>query len=175
MTVMLNELKPPLEDALEHHGIKGMKWGQRKNAPPSPHAPAHARTARAQAIQKTTSGVKSFHNFNQKHKKAIRIGAAVVGVAAAAVILKNHGSLPIGSLKTIDSHGMGSSGHQAVKAFEKQVWDKKVTSVLSDINSAHGQQTQYMRQFMDSMGKTYNPRSNPFTPEARALGLPRGS
>ena len=23
--------KPPLEDVLEHHGIKGMRWGHRKS------------------------------------------------------------------------------------------------------------------------------------------------
>jgi hypothetical protein len=30
MTVT-NELKPPLEEALEHYGVKGMKWGVRRD------------------------------------------------------------------------------------------------------------------------------------------------
>jgi hypothetical protein len=32
---MLHEEKPSLEEVLEHHGIKGMKWGVRKAGAPS--------------------------------------------------------------------------------------------------------------------------------------------
>ncbi len=32
MTIM-NEVNPPLDDVLEHHGVKGMRWGTRKSGP----------------------------------------------------------------------------------------------------------------------------------------------
>lgn len=159
--MFLNETKDSLEATLEQSGVKGMKWG----------------------VRKASSGVKSVHDFQKKHKKAIVITAAVVGAGAAAVILKNRGALPISSMGTrnlgpkltvTNAHGTSHYGEEAVKAFQKHVWDKKVTSVLSDINSAHADQTRHMRDVFNAAGKTYNPRSNPFSPEARLL-LPRGT
>jgi hypothetical protein len=65
---MLHEDKMALDNALEHYGVKGMKWGVRKD-----------RTS----AEKTAA---------RKKKKKILVGAAiVVGAGAAAVVLKGEG------------------------------------------------------------------------------------
>ena len=52
MTMMLGQEKPPLEDILEHHGIKGMKWGVRKEQ--DEHISTEKRAVRRQASLSAT-------------------------------------------------------------------------------------------------------------------------
>jgi hypothetical protein len=49
---MLNEVNPPLEDTLEHFGVKGMHWGHRK-------ARAEAGTPSKRDIRKANRAAKS--------------------------------------------------------------------------------------------------------------------
>ncbi len=79
----LNETKPSLDDALEHFGVQGMKWGVRKQA-----------TARPQ----------NSRNVDRK-RKAVKIAGGAVAVATLAVgayavrnQLKNHGALKVANL-----------------------------------------------------------------------------
>jgi hypothetical protein len=70
------------EDAyLEHHGVKGMKWGQRKK-------------------RETRAG--SFSSLSKSDKrKAVAIAggvsAAAVGAVAVAILLERHGMKPVPS------------------------------------------------------------------------------
>jgi hypothetical protein len=68
---------------LAHHGIKGQKWGVRRfqNKDGSYTAEGRSRYLRDSEDSDKRNGVKDFYN---KHKKAIKIGAAAV--ASAAVI-----------------------------------------------------------------------------------------
>lgn len=85
--MFLNETKPPLEEVLEHHGIKGMHWGQRR-----------AQKAAYKAQTKAYKQIEKEYN-DQAHadrKRKIAIGAlTVVGIAATAVVLHKTGNLKI--------------------------------------------------------------------------------
>lgn len=56
---------PTLEEVLEHHGIKGMKWGVRRNKTPSVQlAPSddHKNAHGARTIAKTSGGTHALSN-----------------------------------------------------------------------------------------------------------------
>lgn len=46
MTVFVGFEKPSLEDTLEHYGVKGMRWGQRKKRDLAPLKVAYGKTSR---------------------------------------------------------------------------------------------------------------------------------
>jgi hypothetical protein len=108
--------QPPLAEAyLEHFGVKGMKWGQRK------------------------SGTSS------KRSKALKIGGAAAvaaGAAVAVTVLARGGRLPIGrSTATRAAKGRAA----AARISDQAVWKKNVNSVLSDMRSANADQDRWMR------------------------------
>ena len=93
----------PVGDHLEHHGIKGMRWGQRRfqNDDGSLTALGRARYGVSNAYGRARSSARSAYgkvkanreyngkkvrSFYKKNKKAIKIGAAVAGTAAAAAL-----------------------------------------------------------------------------------------
>lgn len=66
---------------LQHHGVKGMKWGRRKTRPQSTGtgrrgSQANTDSAQSEAARKEARRAKA--------KKAAKVGAAVVGTALAA-------------------------------------------------------------------------------------------
>lgn len=125
--------KPLLSDlvALEHHGIKGMKWGVRKEGTSSGGTSSFKRTA-----------------------KRVGIGVLVVGgTAATAYVLSQHGSSSVSSIPKLtpkftvtNKHGTSTYGEHAVKAFEDHVWKQSVASLSKDIAEANASQDQWMRR-----------------------------
>jgi hypothetical protein len=98
--------KPPLDEALlEHHGIKGMRWGVRR---------------------KSTSGDHS--NF-KRNAKRVGVGVlAVGGVAAAAYVLSKHGGSSVSSIpKFTATH---KHGEEAVKAFDEHIWKRQLDTIM---------------------------------------------
>lgn len=100
--MILNETKPPLDEALAHFGVKGMRWGQRR-AQRAAENDARARVAAEdRAIQ-------DYHDQERydRRKKQIAVGAlAVAGTAATLIILKKNGHLtiPTPSLKSLNEN-----------------------------------------------------------------------
>lgn len=142
--MFLNETKPALDVVLEHHGVKGQKWGVTKATPSGKSSPS--------------AGPK------KSKKKKIIVGVVLVaGIAAAAVILHKRGSTPI---KTISSTSKtAQAGKHATDTLRKAHMD----AFYKDVAQAHAAQTSHMKAVFDKAGQQYNPRKNPFTPEARAL------
>jgi len=68
--------KPPLDEVMEHVGVKGMHWGVRKSS---------------------SSSSSSKPTMSTKKKVAVGVGVGVlaVGAAAAAVALSKHGKVPV--------------------------------------------------------------------------------
>lgn len=77
--MFLNETKPPLDEALAHFGVLGMKWGHRKSSSSyDEHFDLEPKKS------------------NHTAAKIVAVGAVVAaGALASALILKNHGSLPV--------------------------------------------------------------------------------
>lgn len=114
---MILDDKPPLDEALlEHHGIKGMRWGVRRKSTPGDHS-----------------------NF-KRNAKIVGAGAlALGGAAAAAYVLSKHGSkststvdLTPGITKLVrkDKYGTSTYGSEAVKAFDEHVWKQQVNTIM---------------------------------------------
>lgn len=80
--MLLNETKPPLDEALEHFGVRGMHWGQRKNRSSNLNLDAYDEAPKK----------------NHTVAKVATVGAVVLGAAAVAVILKKNGTFPTHSL-----------------------------------------------------------------------------
>jgi len=165
------------DEALEHFGIKGMHWGVSKavrNEGDSPH------------------GLSS----NQKKAVAIGAGAAVLaGLAATGYILNRNGKMPMHTAMSVLTKGAPpffSKGPTSVLTkgappmmtkglgpmikgsptvmtkgakIADQIIHKNANLMLKDIREAHASESKYMR----SIVPYYNPRKNPFTPEARSL------
>jgi hypothetical protein len=76
------------EEVLEHHGVKGMKWGVRKARGATSH-PNLRRAGRAAdaGLAGTVAGA-SLHGVLDP------LTAASVGAAVTVHVLRNHGSLP---------------------------------------------------------------------------------
>lgn len=76
MTRILNEVNPPLDDALAHVGVKGMKWGVRKK--------------RATSDQIREARVKVRNQESQINKQASRVDNAKTAKSRAAAQKKHH-------------------------------------------------------------------------------------
>ena len=96
-------LKPPLDDVLEHHGVKGMKWGIRKQKVSTGLARRSVNTGTAtSSTSKYTKNAKSRKGYSDKdyqkykakgmsHQQAVDAAKSarkkkIAGVAAAAAI-----------------------------------------------------------------------------------------
>lgn len=87
--MFLNETKPPLDEALAHYGVKGMKWGQRRAA----RQDAQEQQRISRQLEKDLFD----DDFDNTRQKRIIAGTAlaVVGIAATATILHKNGKLPL--------------------------------------------------------------------------------
>lgn len=178
------------EEALAHFGVKGMKWGVRKQE---------------------TSGSSAPHQGMSTKKKVLIGTIAVVGTGAAAAILIKGGGIPVSSLSRAASSLKGgfpknygstvkvaspsalrnpqhfgpidpanlakgwnlSPAHaQATAARGKKVVDtsafkKEMETMLKDIADAHAEQTRWMKTQVPG----YNARENPFVPASELQRL----
>ncbi len=72
----------PLDEALQHFGVKGMRWGVSKNAQPTYYD-----------IDDGTP-----RTFSKK-QKAAAFGVAVAGTAVVGVLMKKYGTVDLNSAK----------------------------------------------------------------------------
>lgn len=109
--------KPQLSDTyLEHFGVKGMRWGSRKDGKPG-----------------------------SKRRRALKIGAAALvagGAAVAVTVLVRNGRLPFST----SSASKAESGRRAAaRVADQAAWKKNVASLRSDIRKGHEDQDRWMR------------------------------
>lgn len=95
-----------MDETLEHFGVKGMRWGVRRNS--SSSGDSHA-------------------NLKRNVKIAGGVAAGVAGAAAAAYLLNKHGSLPTHSVAKLSA---SHQGKQAVEAFNEQLWRKQTSNIM---------------------------------------------
>lgn len=97
------------EEFLDHHGIKGMKWGVRKEG----------------------SSGKTDHS---KRNKRIAIGVGVVGAAAATALLARHGHLKMSQAKAQTKHIQETQKLLAARKLETREFLQKVNARQRAIN-----------------------------------------
>lgn len=86
--MFLNETNPPLDEALAHFGVKGMRWGQRRAAK------AEARSAAR--INRDMEKDLFKEERHDRRKKQLAVGAlALAGTAATVIVLRQNGHLKI--------------------------------------------------------------------------------
>ena len=94
------------DDELAHHGIKGQRWGVRRFQNRD-----GTRTAAGKARAKETTGQTEKKGLTDQQKRAIKIGAAVVGaslVAAGGVYLYKTGKIGNKGQEYISKHDWGN-------------------------------------------------------------------
>lgn len=155
-----HETEKPSLDELTHFGVKGMKWGVRKN-----------RGGKSQGMST---------------KKKVLIGAAVVGAGVAVALIAKNGRIPSATLSPSQWESIRTAGVNQAKAAKKSktveaahqasvgralLSDKKFQSTmdtfLKEIADAHADQTNFMLR----TNPGYNPRANPFTPKSEIKRL----
>lgn len=131
---------------LEHFGVKGMHWGQRK------------------------ADGSGGHETAKKVAKGVAAGAVIVGGAAASVyVLKKHGAkkaIEVGmksyakakTIKGVTDKIKSDYGYQkpnpttakgaqaTAKLAEQDAWKKNVNDVLGDMRQANKEQDAWMRK-----------------------------
>lgn len=132
---MIAAEKPPLGEAyLEHFGVKGMKWGQRK----------------AKELSKPPSTAK---------KVAARVGAVLLALGSVAFvtgIIVKTGNYPSKPTKLTTRHiAKGKSAVSKVQSHSE--WKRDVNSVLKDMEQANADQDRWMRSL--GLGAAVNNRS----------------
>lgn len=185
----MTEQQDAVDAFLAHYGVKGMRWGVRK--------------------ERDASGETTSNRVFNKRNAAIAGGVVAIGAGVTLAILAKNGTIATSAIKSnpqvreamkggakfianqaksggAKAASSSASSSSAAKAkatadsirktqqmFEKIQWDAKVKDFDKLIADAHAEQTLAMRKAMAAYGGTYNPRDNQFTPEAKRLQIGR--
>lgn len=144
-----------MDEALEHFGVKGMRWGVRKNRD-SGTSPDHARA--------------------KKVAKVAGAAALVGGAAVAVYVLNKNGHLPVKHLNISKTNTLtkriateeelrlqervtrntmeaaaaqaaraAQTGHEAVGKIKSEAWHKTVNEVMKGIDAANASQDAWLQ------------------------------
>lgn len=185
----MTERDEAVDAFLAHYGVKGMKWGVRKERDGS-------------------SGSGTHKVFNKKNA-AIAGGVLAIGGAITVGVLAKNGQIPMNAIqsnpqvkaaamagakflansaksakksapaaastarKAASKSSASAAAAQARRASQQIEWNARVKDLDNLIASAHAEQTLAMRKAMAAYGGTYNPRDNQFTPEFKRLQIGR--
>lgn len=83
---------PPQEDELYHHGVKGMKWGRRKQRVLKGRSTGSGKKSNTKTQKKMSDASK------QKIKKIAKTTAVVAGKVAIGTLLGSYGAIAAMSL-----------------------------------------------------------------------------
>ena len=115
------ELKHEVTEFLAHYGVKGMKWGQRREA-------QRAANAKVQEAKATLKSAKAVRNEGRKSaalsfaKKAAVATAVVAGAAVAASIVSKSGGKPASSISGVSPTGRPLFSASGVSAKTGKKW-----------------------------------------------------
>lgn len=113
---------------LQHHGVKGMKWGKRKARPE--HTSTGHRDGKA-TTESPEAQAAAKEARRKKAKIAVAIGAAVVGTALAAYGAKKASD----ALKDKAFKSAHERGKKAIEKYMDEQFFKKVRPVYNDKNA----------------------------------------
>ena len=116
------------EFELQHHGVKGMKWGKRKARPESAGTGSRGTNGTADSPD-TQDAAKEARRKNAK--RALAIGAAVVGTALAAYGAKKASD----ALKDKAFKSAHERGKKAIEKYMDEQFLKKTRAVYNDKNA----------------------------------------
>lgn len=99
--MFLNETKPPLDEVLEHYGVLGMHWGQRRRMAKAERA---ANKAQIDAYKKLEKEYDLEAGGHRKRNVAIGV-LAVAGTAATIAVLHKSGHIkvPVDAIRNLSS------------------------------------------------------------------------
>lgn len=79
-----NELKPPLDEAMEHYGVKGMKWGVRRSESQLARARGDKPPSRSKQIKTARKKVLSKRAQEQKNAPSLKAKASIALLGEAS-------------------------------------------------------------------------------------------
>jgi len=149
---------PPRSDELYHHGIKGQKWGH-MNGPPYPlgasdHSASEKKAGWRSSLKKSSSTDSNQNRqrkgLSDKQKRALKIGAAAVGVALIAggtayavktgkiSFVKDSGRKAVGNAIPELKTPLLSDSLSPTSVFKKLRSSESLSDTLANVNQLRG-------------------------------------
>lgn len=144
-----NDSDEALENFLEHHGVKGMKWGVRRDRPSG----AARRTAPAsthdRALQPTNHGISP--KVDGEHHLSKKLAAKVVTPKEVSDDAANHKEL----LSKVRTHGISSLSNPELKKFHERLdMEKKFSKFQEEQKAKKNTRTKkIMNKVLDQMAE----------------------
>jgi len=176
------------DDFLAHYGVKGMRWGVRREG------------------DAAGSSTPSKRGLSEGQKRALKIGAGLAVTAGAALtvsMLIKNGTIPVSRISAATKAARGveaarkspftyyagkakagaaeagkaSAGARYVKntlnkeasdLFNDDTWNTSVKDLMDQISNAHRDETKYMINNSAKSGMGYDPHLNRYSPESRS-------
>lgn len=137
------------EDFLEHHGVKGMKWGVRRDRPSGGVRRTAAAAAKDRALQPTTHTISP--KVEGEHHLSKKLAAKIVTPKEVSEDAAHHKEL----LTKVRTHGISSLSNTELKKFHERLdMEKKFSKFQEEQKAKKNSRTKkIMNKVLDQMAE----------------------